>query len=310
MNSAKLVDLLIADMNASGIPKAERAVQIAKACIGWPYVWGSLGEACTVTNRRKYHDRSAIGVKDAEMIVKRCQALNGAAGSCSGCKYYPGGESTRIFDCRGFTRWVLSKAGCGTIQGAGATSQLNTAANWSEKGAIKDIPLDKVCCVFKANGKTMEHTGLHIGGGVIIHCSVEVKQSSTTDKSWNWSHYAVPKALYDEGGEDPVPSGKPMLRKGSHGEYVTLLQTMLIQRGYSLEPYGADGQFGNKTLMAVQAFQRDNDLNPDGIVGPLTWAALEDVQTPFYTVVIGHVTKNVAETIITKYGGSMTAEEV
>jgi N-acetylmuramoyl-L-alanine amidase len=36
----------------------------------------------------------------------------------------------------------------------------------------------------------------------------------------------------------------------------------------------ADGYFGNQTLQAVQSFQRLHDLQPDGIVGPMTWKAL------------------------------------
>ena len=105
----------------------------------------------------------------------------------------------------------------------------------------------------------------------------------------------------------PTPT-KPTLRRGSKGEYVTLLQTKLIQLGYSLPKYGADGSFGAETEVAVKAFQRDHSLTADGVVGKATWEALETGKIELYTVTIQHVGKTVAEGIIKQYGGTMTKE--
>lgn len=63
----------------------------------------------------------------------------------------------------------------------------------------------------------------------------------------------------------------PTLQKGSKGLYVKELQEMLNKRGYTLE---VDGDFGNKTLETVKAFQADNGLVVDGIVGEKTWGKL------------------------------------
>lgn len=63
-----------------------------------------------------------------------------------------------------------------------------------------------------------------------------------------------------------------ILRRGSHGALVEQLQTSLQQHGFN--PGAKDGQFGPATEAAVMAFQKANDLLADGIVGPVTSAAL------------------------------------
>lgn len=67
----------------------------------------------------------------------------------------------------------------------------------------------------------------------------------------------------------------PLLRRGSRGVYVRYLQQKLVAKLY---PAGtADGIFGNNTEIAVKQFQQENDLVPDGIVGPLTWGKLTPI---------------------------------
>jgi hypothetical protein len=72
-----------------------------------------------------------------------------------------------------------------------------------------------------------------------------------------------------------TPAADSNLTKGSTGEAVKTMQTMLIACGYSCGSAGADGDFGNNTLAAVKAFQKDKGLTVDGIYGPVTKAALE-----------------------------------
>ena len=65
---------------------------------------------------------------------------------------------------------------------------------------------------------------------------------------------------------DPsVPTSAPVLRTGSQGEEVKSLQARLQALGY----YNGeiDGQFGAGTKAAVMAFQRQNGLDADGVVG-------------------------------------------
>ena len=94
--------------------------------------------------------------------------------------------------------------------------------------------------------------------------------------------YAVP----DYGGESVQPetppaapqpalvSGLPELSRGSKGIPVVALQGVLIARGYSCGPDGADGDLGYNTWNAICRFQRDKKIIVDGVVGAETWTAL------------------------------------
>jgi len=62
-------------------------------------------------------------------------------------------------------------------------------------------------------------------------------------------------------------------RVGSRGDDVRIIQERLNALGQQ-PPLALDGIFGPRTEAAVMAFQRRFGLNPDGIVGPLTWAEL------------------------------------
>lgn len=65
-----------------------------------------------------------------------------------------------------------------------------------------------------------------------------------------------------------------MLRMGSRGFDVAVVQVQLNAKGASNPKLRVDGAFGPLTHAAVVAFQRKEGLSPDGIVGPLTHAAL------------------------------------
>lgn len=86
----------------------------------------------------------------------------------------------------------------------------------------------------------------------------------------------VPETPKEESEEEPKAevTGLPVLRKGDKSEVVRAAQFLLNGRKCSVGIWGADGDFGNGTEAAVLAFQRRNSLDPDGIIGPQTWAAL------------------------------------
>lgn len=306
MKTASDVKELVAKWIAEGRDKSYIVIHAAEACLGWPYVWGAVGATCDPDKRWYYAHRDVCPAGEVTQIYKTCQyyKANGekSGKGCGGCQFYPDNMRTLCNDCQGFCKNMFSRVGI-TLPGAGATSMYNTASAFTERGKIANIQKDKVCLVFMQNGEKMSHVGIHIGNGDIIHCSGTVKRGKITDRGW--THYAVPKGM---DGKVPPEVNYPTLRKGSAGEYVTLLQTKLIQRGYDLSPYGADGKYGNKTAEAVKAFQRDNGLQADGICGKATWGAILEGQAELYTVTIQHVSKSVADSIVGKYGGTMKKE--
>ena len=207
-------------------------------------------------------------MRDKHPTIKtKCQVLSGKRADCSGCQWFPSDQRVRMYDCRGFTAWLVRQVGL-DLAGQGATSQYKTASNWVQKGSIESMP-DCVCCLFRKNGSSMEHTGMHLGGGVVIDCSVNVRSVGLS----GWTHYGIPAGLYAE-GEIPTTIIKPTLRKGTEGDLVKELQAKLNALGYDCGT--VDGNYGKKTAAAVKAFQTAQGLTADGICGVKTWAALDD----------------------------------
>lgn len=71
---------------------------------------------------------------------------------------------------------------------------------------------------------------------------------------------------------------------GSSGNPVKEIQTALNRAAKSLDipacPLDVDGKYGKKTQNAVMQFQWETGLSYDGIVGPVTLAALMEYYEP------------------------------
>jgi hypothetical protein len=84
-------------------------------------------------------------------------------------------------------------------------------------------------------------------------------------------------------------SGGPESVSGAYGrrfngrrdsEWLQEWTNQLARRGWSigkgrtwLRQYGNDGEYGREYEALITAFQRDQNLTPDGLLGPKTWAA-------------------------------------
>ena len=74
------------------------------------------------------------------------------------------------------------------------------------------------------------------------------------------------------GSDATVEVTLPILKQGSKGDSVRVLQILLNGFGYSCGT--VDGSFGPATLKAVKSFQTKNKLSVDGCVGKNTWKTL------------------------------------
>ena len=307
MKTAKQVDQLITEWKAAGREKAAIVWDTALACVGWPYVFGARGEYCTVQNRHKYYR------DDHPTIRTKCKGYD--SGSCTGCKWYPNSERVRCYDCRGFTYWCLKQVGI-LINGTGATSQWNTEVNWAGKGEINTMPRDTLVCLFVRKNNKMEHTGFGFNNET-CECSNGVQHFNSRNKKW--THWAVPAGLYSTDPQpepEPVPGWRPTIRRGSKGPEVGECQTMLVKLGYDIGACGIDGDFGRATEKAVREFQGDHKLVVDGVVGPMTWDALDkavaqlDPEVPVtYSVIIHGLDITQAQAISDNYPGSEIVKE-
>ena len=134
------------------------------------------------------------------------------------------------------------------------------------------------------------HTGIveSVTGGVVNtiegNASDSVGRRSYAVGSSNIAGYGRPRwELATNASSDIVifpDSGSSVdriLKIGKIGDDVKQLQEDLIKLGYDVGSDGADGEYGDNTMLAVMKFQRDKGLTPvDGEVGDDTRKALKE----------------------------------
>ena len=130
---------------------------------------------------------------------------------------------------------------------------------------------------------------------------VKTKLSSRKPNFWG-----LMTKYFDYGSEDYVyvepKLGERILKNGMEGADVAELQKALKKLGYKKlgtsgdNKDGVDGDFGDRTEMALEQFQRDHNLDDDGEYGPLSHEAMlkalavvyKPVEAPrFVTIVDG-----------------------
>lgn len=261
----------------------------------WGYIWGTAGVKWT-----------AVRQEELEKTTDSDRA--------QGRKYGSRWIGHMVADCSGLFSWAFKKLD-GTMYHGSNTMYLKYC---TDKGELKagrrtdGRALKPGTAVFVWNGKTYSHVGLFIGDGKVIEAASTLKGvicSKVTDSKWTYWGELKDVDYSETGEEEKTEPMKPTIKKGSKGEYVAMAQNLLMQKGYDLGKWGADGDFGSQTEKAVKEFQKDHGLKADGIVGPATWAALEEQGTNLYTVTIPHVPKFKAEALVKDYAGASMKEE-
>lgn len=283
-------------MTASERSAAARDYALAQ--VGAAYIYGATADKCTIGRRTTQAERYP---EYADNIYGECPALSGEGVGCVGCQW----QGRLAFDCATLTRFAAEAAGLALP--SGATSQWQ-ADGWCASGLIEQLPRGLVCFVYRRRDDRMVHTGIYLGDGTVVEARGHADGVIRSDVcDYPWTHWAILGGMAAPEGATLLQA-LPVLRKGCRGEDVVRLQEALIAAGYGCGEKGADGRFGTATRTAVMAMQRDEGLTVDGIVGEMSWAALDKLASGTrYTVTVSGVSEAVARRIVADYGGRMEA---
>ena len=249
----------------------------------WGYIWGTAGILWTEEKQKKIIRQMEVEYGPDWKDSSKAKADHYYQAALNGWKWI----GRRVADCSGLFAWAFKELGGSIAHGSNSIWK----SYCSEKGMLENgkrtdgKPLLPGTAVFtESAGDQHDHIGLYIGNGKVKLIEAQgTKSGVTTTEITNskWKCWGELKGVnyQSEGQEDteqPDQEKKPTIRKGDTGAWVEKAQEELIRAGYSCGAKGADGIFGNDTLQAVKQFQKDNGLNADGIIGPKTWAALDN----------------------------------
>lgn len=145
--------------------------------------------------------------------------------------------------------------------------------------------------IFFYSGGGINHTGIVIAVDGLTVITVEgnaddqVKQCSYAIGTDYIAGYGRPNWSID-GIPDPDPDTEPVetscevtaifpiIRYGAISVFVTIMQALLINKGFSCGRYGADGEYGPDTKNGLYQFQKANNLETDCVCDEQTWSLL------------------------------------
>ena len=275
--------------------KIQTAEQLAAACKKLAtdyktlYVLGCIGAPMTAANKVQY-------------LTKHCADYNGRADRKK--KIQAATAGTFGFDCVCMIKALL-------WDWSGSAEKTYGGTNYASNG-VPDIDADfmiQACKDASADFSRIEigevvwnkgHIGVYVGGGLAVECTPNWKDgvqitavhNIATKAGYNgrkWTkHGKLPWVTYENvsnlGTIKPdYTLGMRILREGCTGDDVRALQILLKANGCSLgtagpNKDGIDGEFGQKTGDAVEAYQGKENLTQDRVAGINTMSHLMGVK--------------------------------
>lgn len=249
--------------------------------VGQPYWYGTCIYKCTESLRARKAEQYPSHYKDSRTSRYRqdIDAKKVCADCIGGCKGYAWtGGGIGVVEAIGTDNTYSSKYGGGNCPDKSANGMFTYAkSKGMDYGTIDTLP-DVVGLVLHKDG----HVGYTVGDGYAVEWkgySSGCVKTKIADSNWlNW--FRLPFIDYGDSVIVGLPApeervlGERTLKKGMSGSDVKAMQELLMQVGYELPRYGADGKFGAETLEALLAFQEREELEQDGLYGDKTHAAL------------------------------------
>lgn len=190
------------------------------------------------------------------------------------------GRPTRIAWCGGFCLWVLRTAGLCEWdwiiwKGGNTPSGFLFRLPLTIEPEVGDIAyyrhLQHHAIVERVNGNQIDTIDGNQGPGEQVLPKRKFREQISAFYSIAPLLPEEERFLGEEVTEPALVRNMPVLRHGSSGPAVKLLQERLTHFGW---PLVQDGSWGSKTGNAVYNFQLQRGLKPDGVVGRKTWSLL------------------------------------
>lgn len=250
--------------------------------LGQPYWYGTCLYKCSQdvlsskTKQYPQHYGESRTARYRSDIAKNLVCAD-CVGGCKGYAWTNGGQGVlESIGMPGAIPYRYQSNGCPDRSANGMFSYAKEQG--MEWGGMDSMP-EIVGLALHSDG----HMGFYVGDGYAVewrgfaYGCVRTKVSAR-----NWQHwYKLPFIDYNDGAaqlpEEDYALGSRLLKRGMRGTDVKALQTILMDLGYSLPKYGADGSFGSETEEALKQFQAQHGLDPTGIYDNATHQALMDV---------------------------------
>lgn len=242
-----------------------------QAALKRPYWYGTCGYSCTESLLKSKSKQYPSHYTSGRTARYKADIASGQI--CADC--VGGAIKWAFWSDLGTHKNVYKSNGCPDTSADGMFRHCkNAGMAWGEIGTLPDKP--GVAVRFSG------HVGVYVGGGEVVewrgfkYGCVVTKVGSRGWTHWYelpWVEYGEADAEFDTSTNAPaMVLGNRLLKRGSKGEDVRMLQSELNRLGF--DSGEADGDFGPLTEAAVRKMQDAADIEMDGKYGEKSHTAL------------------------------------